>query len=68
MKPWYRSRTIWANAAVAALIALEAKFSMLAPVLPVNVYAVIAVALPVLNTVLRVVTTQGVALRRAHDD
>lgn len=62
MKPWYQSKTIILNALVAALVALEAGTGLLQPLLPANFYAVIAVGLPVLNAVLRVVTTQAVAL------
>lgn len=61
MKPWYRSRTILVNAAVAGLVALEASFGLLQPHLPVNVYAAVAVALPVINAILRIITTQGIS-------
>lgn len=60
LKPWYRSRTILANAAVAGLVALEAVSGLLQPYLPVNFYAAVAVGLPVLNAMLRVITTEGV--------
>lgn len=60
MKKWWKSKTILANAAVAALVALEAGTGMLQPLLPVNLYTAVAVGLPILNAVLRVVTTQAV--------
>ncbi len=57
-KPWWRSRVLRTNAAAAALAALEANTGLLQPLLPVNFYAVLAVALAVVNAVLRVATTQ----------
>ena len=64
MKPWYLSKTLWVNAVVAALAALEAGTGVLQPFLPANFYAIVAVGLPVVNAVLRIVTTQGLALNR----
>lgn len=62
-KLWWQSKTLWVNAAAAGLVALEVNTSMLQPYLPVNFYAALAVGLPVVNAVLRIVTTQGVALK-----
>jgi hypothetical protein len=62
-KPWWQSKTLVINAIAAALIALEAGTGMLQPLLPVNVYTAIAVALPVINAVLRVITTQALVMR-----
>uniref|UniRef100_A0A6H1ZEF4 Uncharacterized protein n=1 Tax=viral metagenome TaxID=1070528 RepID=A0A6H1ZEF4_9ZZZZ len=59
-KHWSRSRTLWFNAIVAGLVALEAGTGLLQPHLPVSLYTAVAVALPVVNAMLRVVTTQGV--------
>lgn len=61
MKPWYTSKTLWVNAVVAALAALEAGTNVLQPFLPANFYAIVAVGLPVVNAVLRIVTTQGLS-------
>lgn len=66
MKPWYKSKTIIVNAFVAALVALEAVTGMLKPYLHADFYVVVAVALPIINAVLRVITTQGVSMRQ-HD-
>lgn len=63
-KAWWRSRTLQANALVAALEALEAGTGLLQPVLPVNFYTAVAVGLPIINAVLRVVTTQALTARR----
>lgn len=59
MKSWYLSKTLWVNAVVAALAALEAGTGLLQPFLPANFYAMVAVGLPVVNAVLRIVTTQA---------
>lgn len=62
-KPWWKSRTLWLNAAAGALVALEANTGLLQPLLPVNLYTALAVGLPVLNAALRILTSQGVSLR-----
>lgn len=64
MKPWYTSKTIIVNAIVAALVALEAGTGLLQPYLPGNFYTIIAVGLPVVNAVLRVVTTTALTGRK----
>lgn len=58
-KSWWKSRTIRVNALASALVALEAGTGLLQPILPVNFYTLVAVALPVVNAVLRVVTKQA---------
>lgn len=63
-KPWWASRTLRINALAAALVALEAGTGLLQPLLPVNFYTAVAVGLPVINAVLRVVTTQALGRRR----
>jgi hypothetical protein len=65
MKAWYQSKTLWVNAIVAALAALEAGTGILQPFLPANFYAIVAVGLPVVNAILRIVTTQGLALAKS---
>lgn len=67
MKKWYKSRTILLNALIAALVALEAVTGFLQPVLPANFYTLVAVGLPVLNAVLRVITSQPVSFRGGSD-
>lgn len=64
MKPWYTSKTIIVNAIVAAMVALEAGTGLLQPYLPGNFYAIIAVVLPVVNAVLRVITTTALAANK----
>lgn len=62
MKSWKRSKTLIFNALVLALAAAESQLHMIQPLLPVNFYAVIAFALPVINAGLRVITSQALAI------
>ena len=57
MKPWYMSKTLWVNTIVAALVALESGTGLLQPFLPANFYAMVAVGLPIVHSILRVVTS-----------
>jgi hypothetical protein len=59
IKPWWQSRTLLLNALAAGLVTLEASTGLLQPHLPVNLYTAVAVGLPVLNAMLRIVTSQG---------
>lgn len=59
VKLWWQSRTLIVNALAAALVALEAGTGLLQPYLPVDFFTAIAVALPVVNAILRVITTQA---------
>lgn len=63
VKLWWQSKTLWLNILAAALIALETQFSLLQPFLPGNVYAWVAVVLTVANSMLRIVTTQALAMQ-----
>lgn len=62
-KPWWKSRMLQVNALAAGLVALEAGTGLLQSVLPVNFYTAVAVVLPVINAVLRVVTNQALTRR-----
>lgn len=62
-KPWWHSKTLWFNAAVAALAAIEANARLIQPYVPGNVYGWGLLVLTVGNTVLRIITTQGVSLK-----
>jgi hypothetical protein len=59
MKPWYKSKTLWVNIIVAVLATLEASTGLLQPYLPDHWYVAVAVGLPIINVVLRIITTQG---------
>ena len=61
-KPWYQSKTIWLNSAVAMLAVAEIKLGMIQPLVPVNFYALVAFGLPLLNAALRIISTQGLSL------
>lgn len=58
-KPWWQSKTLWFNAIVAGLAALQASANLIQPYLPGNVYGYGMLLLTVGNTALRIVTTQG---------
>ena len=60
-KPWWQSRTLIVNGLVLALAMAEAKLNFLQPMLPINVYSLLAFGLPVVNAFLRVITTVGVS-------
>lgn len=62
-KCWWKSRTLWFNAFCAALLALEAATGIIQPYVPVNVYMILAVVLPVVNAILRVITTQALTTK-----
>ena len=62
-KPWYASRTIWANALVGTLAVLETQIGLLQPHLRSGVYTALAIGLPVLNVWLRTITSQPVTAR-----
>ncbi len=63
-KPRRRSKTYWANGVLLALAAAELHWSVLQPLLPVNVYQLFAFLLPVMNFVLREFTHSGVGAVR----
>ena len=58
-KHWLRSKTMWVNIGVASFALAEVNFHLLQPLLPVNVFQVIAFALPIVNLVLRSITNKG---------
>jgi hypothetical protein len=62
-KPWWRSRTIWFNAIVGGLATLEASAHLVAAFVPGNIYGWGLLLLSVGNAMLRIITTQGVALK-----
>lgn len=60
VKPWYASRTLWLNAIVLGLAAAEARLGLLKDVLPISLFQLLAFALPVVNLVLRTVTSTAI--------
>ena len=67
-KRWWHSRTLWFNALCAGLAAAEAGFGALAPLLPVNVYGMLAFVLPLGNALLRVLTTRPLTAQTGRQD
>jgi hypothetical protein len=61
MKKWYQSKTLWFNALVGALLALEASLGQLTALIPANWYAILATILPVGNAILRVISNTGIS-------
>ena len=57
-KPWWQSRTLIVNGVALALLGVESQLQVLQPMLPANVYALAAAALPVVNMLLRTITVQ----------
>lgn len=65
MKPWYQSRTLWVNTFAAILLSVEANLNLIQPYVPVNFYQLMAVALPVINLLLRSITNTGLTLAKS---
>lgn len=61
-KPWYQSKIIWFNVAVAALATLELSASMIQPYVAGNVYGYGLLLLTVGNAALRIITTQAITM------
>ena len=59
-KAWYRSKTLWFNAAIGALGSLEASAGLIQPYVPGNIYGWGLLVLTVGNTFLRIMTKQAV--------
>lgn len=62
-KLWYKSKTLWFNAIVAGLTAMEASANLIQPYISGNIYGYGLMILTAGNAVLRIVTTQGVSLK-----
>jgi hypothetical protein len=64
-KPWWHSKTIWLNTAVAAVAAVEASTEILKPIIPPDALGVVLAAVGILNVALRVATGQPVVKPKA---
>lgn len=62
MKNWYQSKTMWFNIISAVLVVLEAQIGVLTPLLPSDVAPWVLLGIPLINVVLRVITTQPIAI------
>lgn len=60
MKPWWKSRTVWVNIIVGVLSVIETQVELLKPYVPAGWFVIVAIGLPVVNIVLRLVTTTAV--------
>lgn len=60
-KPWWASRTLWVNGLVLMLAAAETQLNFLRDVLPGGLFAWVAFGLPVVNAILRFVTTAALS-------
>lgn len=65
MKAWYKSKTLWVNMIASALMALEAGTGLLKPYMADTFWVAMAVGLPVVNAVLRIITSQAVGKKDA---
>lgn len=64
-KRWYRSKTLWLNAIVLMLAAVETQLQVLKDVLPGGLFAWLAFGLPVANAALRFITTTAISRSEA---
>lgn len=62
MKNWYQSKTMWFNIISAVLVVLEAQLGVLTPLLSPDVAPWVLLGIPIINVVLRVITTQPLAI------
>lgn len=62
-KPWYKSKVILFNAAVAGLAALETSAHLIQPYVAGNIYGYALMVLTVGNSALRIITSQGITLK-----
>ena len=63
-KVWWKSKTLWVNAIVAALVATEAVTGVMQPYVAEKFYAAVAVFLPIVNAVLRVITSEALGMHK----
>ena len=63
-KVWWKSKTLWVNAIVAALVAAEAVTGVMQPYVAEKFYAAVAILLPIVNAILRVVTSEALGARK----
>lgn len=63
MKRWCKSKTLWFNAIIAGLTALEASIHLIQPYVSGNVYGWVVLLLTVGNAMLRIITSQGISLK-----
>jgi hypothetical protein len=62
IKRWRHSWTLWVNLVTLVLAVAETQVNLLQPLLPVNVWHLLAFVLPIVNALLRFKTSVGLAL------
>lgn len=62
-KPWWMSKTMLINSAIAGLLLAEANITSLQGVLPASKYQLVAFGLPIINMLLRAYTSKGLSLK-----
>jgi len=58
-KPWYKSKTVWFNAASSALIAIEASIHVMQDVFGPYAYLTLVAVVAAGNIILRTITSEG---------
>lgn len=62
-KPWWKSKTMWVNAAMLILAAAESQLHVLQGVLPGGLFPWLAFTLPVANVALRFITSTAITAK-----
>lgn len=60
-KKWFKSRTLWFNVFVAAMLLAEQNITSLQGLLPDSFYKLAVFLVPMINMLLRVATTKGLS-------
>lgn len=63
-----RSKTLWLNALVLLFVLVEQQLSALKSLLPENFYVWLVIGLPVINMVLRAITTTPLTMPRRQKE
>lgn len=59
MKKWYKSKMIWFNVLVGVMLIIEQNLSVIQQAIPQNFSVMLIVLVPIINLILRVITTNG---------
>lgn len=63
MKKWWKSKVVWFNFIVTVLLLAEANVEKLRGLLPDDKYQLAAFGLPIINLVMRFISTQGLCTK-----
>lgn len=68
-KAWWKSKTILINVGIGIVTALEMRLDLLQPLLSLNLYSILALALVIANVILRSTTYHRISTRSVdHGD